>query len=79
MSGKDATDAKRHMQRFTRKPGFKGTGWNWDILDRWLARTKLAPNRKAGVVKIIAELQGPPMPTKVAPKMQPKPSKQAGR
>jgi tetratricopeptide (TPR) repeat protein len=59
MSGKDALDAERQMRQYTGKPGYKLTGWTWDELDQWLRRTKLAPDRKAAVGKLIAELKGP--------------------
>jgi tetratricopeptide (TPR) repeat protein len=58
MSGKDATEAEKSMRQITGKPGFKLTGWAWDELDRWLKTTKLAPDRKAAIEKIIAELKG---------------------
>ena len=47
----------REMREFTGKPDFKITAWTWDELDQWLKTTKLAPDRKAAVEKIIAELQ----------------------
>ncbi len=58
MSGKDSSDAELEMRQITSKPGFKITGWTWGELDQWLKTTKLAPDRKAAVEKIIAELKG---------------------
>ncbi len=58
MSGKDASEAERAMRQFTGKPDFKITGWTWDEIDQWLKTTKLAPDRKAAVQKIVAELRG---------------------
>jgi tetratricopeptide (TPR) repeat protein len=58
MSGKDASDAERATLQITRKSGFKITGWTWDELDQWLKTTKLTPDRKTAVEKVIAELQG---------------------
>jgi tetratricopeptide (TPR) repeat protein len=67
MSGKDASEAESAMRRFTGKPGFKITGWTWDELNQWRKTTKLAPDRKAAVEKIIAELQGSAAPQASAP------------
>jgi tetratricopeptide (TPR) repeat protein len=58
MSGKDASEAERSMRQFTGKAGFKITGWTWDEINGWLKTTRLAPDRKAAVEKIVAELQG---------------------
>jgi tetratricopeptide (TPR) repeat protein len=57
MSDKDASNAERQMRQFTGKPGFKITDWSWDELNQ-LKTTKLAPDRKAAVEKILAELKG---------------------
>ena len=61
-SGKDASAEEQAMRRFTSKPDFKIVGWSWDELETWLKKTKLAPDRKAAVVKIIAELRGQKTP-----------------
>jgi WD40 repeat protein len=58
MSGQDATEAERMLHAITGKPGFKISAWTWDELDGWLKTTKLAPDRKGAVAKIIAELKG---------------------
>jgi tetratricopeptide (TPR) repeat protein len=60
MDGKDATEAERAMRDVTGKPDFKPTGWSWVEMDAWLKATKLAPDRKAAVGKIVAELKGTP-------------------
>ena len=61
-SGKDASAEEQAMRRFTSKPDFKIVGWSWDEVDTWLKKTKLAPDRKAAVVKIIAELRSQKTP-----------------
>jgi len=58
MTGQDATQAERMLHAITRKPGYKTTGWNWEELDAWLKKTKLAPDRKEAVDSIIADLKG---------------------
>ncbi len=57
MSGKDASDAEREMRQFTGEADFKISSWSWDELEDWLKTTKLPPDRKAAVEKILAELQ----------------------
>lgn len=58
MDGKDASEAERSMHEFTGKDGFAITDWSWEELDHWLKMTKLAPDRKATVEKIVGELKG---------------------
>ncbi len=58
MIGEDASQSTQAMRQITGKPNFKVTSWIWDDLNNWLKKTKLAPDRKAAVEKIIAELQG---------------------
>jgi tetratricopeptide (TPR) repeat protein len=58
MSGKDASEAERSMREFTGREDYAATEWGWDELDGWLKRTKLAPDRKAAVEKIVAGLKG---------------------
>ena len=60
MGGKDASEAERALRQYTSKPDFKisASTWEWAELNNWLKTTKLAPDRKAAVEKIAAELQG---------------------
>ncbi len=58
MSGKDASEAERKMRQFTGKPDFKIATWTWDEMNEWLKTTKLSPDRKAAVEKIVDELKG---------------------
>jgi tetratricopeptide (TPR) repeat protein len=58
MSGKDALEAERAMRQYTSKPGFKVSIWDWNQLNNWLKTTKIAPDRKAAVEKIVGELLG---------------------
>ena len=60
MTGKDASQAEYAMRQFTNKPDFKLTGWTWDELNNWLKTTKLVPDRKAAVDRILHELKGTP-------------------
>jgi serine/threonine protein kinase/tetratricopeptide (TPR) repeat protein len=60
MKGEDASDAEREMRRVTSKPDFRLTGWSWDEMDAWLKTTRLAPDRRAAVEKLVAELKGGP-------------------
>jgi tetratricopeptide (TPR) repeat protein len=57
-SGKDASEPLRAMRAITGKPGFKLTGWTWDETNHWLKTTKLAPDRRTAVEKILTELKG---------------------
>jgi tetratricopeptide (TPR) repeat protein len=60
MSGKDAAEAERLMLQLTEKPDFKTANWTSDELDKWLKTTKLAPNTKAPVERILHELKRTP-------------------
>ena len=62
MTGKDASDAERMMREYTGKPTFKTAGWTGYELNRWLKASKLEPDRKAAVQRIIIELSGAPNP-----------------
>lgn len=63
MSGEDSSQAELAMRQYTSKAGLK-INWTWDELNQWLQTTKLAPDRKADVEKIIAELKGSPIRSK---------------
>jgi len=58
MSGKDASDAERMMRQFSGKPDFTMTNWTSHELEKWLKTTKLAPDIKAAVERIVHEMNG---------------------
>ena len=66
MNGEDASEAERQMRRVTGKSGFHLTGWSWDEIESWLKQTKIAPDRRAAVQKIIDELKGNPASSEAA-------------
>jgi hypothetical protein len=58
MLGQEATDLEKQMRQYTSQTRMENMDWRWDELDAWLKGTKLAPERKAAVEKIVAELKG---------------------
>jgi len=58
MGGKDASEAEAAMRKITEAKDFMLADWSWDELDGWLKTTKLAPDRKAAIAKIIGDLKG---------------------
>jgi hypothetical protein len=58
MAGKDASLPERSMREITARPGYRSEGWSWDELDGWLKRSKISPDRRKAVEKIINELKG---------------------
>jgi tetratricopeptide (TPR) repeat protein len=57
MIGKDASAAERAMREITGKKDYE-SNWGWNELNQWLKTTKLPPERKTVIVKIIDELKG---------------------
>jgi hypothetical protein len=58
MLGKDAAELEKKMRQYTALTKMQSMDWRWDEMDDWLKATKLAPERKAAVERIIAELKG---------------------
>jgi tetratricopeptide (TPR) repeat protein len=58
MLGQEATDLEKKMRQNTSQTRMENMDWRWDEMDAWLKGTKLSPDRKAAVEKIIAELKG---------------------
>jgi tetratricopeptide (TPR) repeat protein len=56
--GNDATELEKKMRQYTALTRMKRLIWSWVYIDDWLKTTKLAPDRKAAVEKIIGELKG---------------------
>jgi tetratricopeptide (TPR) repeat protein len=56
--GKDATDLEKKMREYTVLAKMDQSKWGWDEINEWWKTTKLAPDRKAAVEVILAELKG---------------------
>jgi tetratricopeptide (TPR) repeat protein len=59
-TGQEAADDERAMRQITGNGNLDAGGWSWDEIDRWFQTTKLAPDRKEAVAKILDELRGKP-------------------
>ena len=55
--GKDATEAEQSMRKSTALVETHELQWSWKEIDDWLKRTKVAPDRKAAIEKIVGELK----------------------
>ena len=63
MLGKDATELEKKMRQYAALTWMRGMNWGWEEIDDWLKTTKLAPDRKAAIQKILDELKGIPSKT----------------
>ncbi len=61
MLGKDAAELEKKMRQHTALTRMQNMDWDWQEIDDWLKATKLAPDRKSAVEKILAELKGIPL------------------
>jgi hypothetical protein len=58
MLGKDAAELEKKMHQYAALTRMESMEWRWEEIDDWLKATKLAPDRKGAVSRIIAVLQG---------------------
>jgi serine/threonine protein kinase len=59
LTGQDAAAEEKRLAELLDRPNMRVMGWDWDVIDKWLARSRSEASKLEAAKKILATLRAP--------------------